>query len=337
MVREVRIREATAADGPALVRLEWQAPEAGPLAVRVEFHGDYLALGSRLGPPSVYVAEAAGGAVAGTLSAVTRRTRLGDGWAPTTYLFRLRVGPEWRRRGVAAGLVAHAWSAAQQDHDSEVAWGAILARNRASLGLARAAGFRRVRTLGFRVLPTRWPAPGRARHVVPRPPHANEWAALAAQATTLYGDCQFWPGPAAPGPDTWVWADGQGVRASAAVFDLSTLATLRATATYPGLTTAAAALARLGILPDVAARLRAGLVRDLTFAPERPADGAALVGALLRQWRARLDFLVVAGDPAHASGRVLRRLPWGLPGRVVVVARSRVPLDRGQPIYFALA
>jgi hypothetical protein len=47
--------------------------------------------------------------------------------------------------------------------------------------------------------------------------------------------------------------------------------------------------------------------------------------------------LIVAGDPAHSSGRVLRRLAWGMPGRAVVVARSLEPLDRRRPVYFTLA
>jgi GNAT superfamily N-acetyltransferase len=407
---ETSMRRATAADVPGLVALERLAPEAGPVAVRIEFHGDYLALGGRLGQPEVYIAEAAG-AVVGTLSAVTGRTRLNDGWAPTTYLFRLRVHPAWRRRGVAAQLVEHAWAEARREHDTLVAWGGVLARNRASLGLARAMGFEPVRTLGFRVLPTRWPAVGLARRVLVRPAQVADWPDIAQQAEVLYGRCQFWPGVPpwpevrpprplnaggggteerverseervgteergvrseervggiAPGgiwslapptswrggvahrlsppgernstsDETWVWAADGGVRASAAVFDLGALATVRVIAQYPGLGAATALLARLGGLPDLAGPLRVGLVRDLTFAPERPADGAALVGALARALRGRLDFLIVAGDPAHPAGRVLRRLPWGMPGRVVLVARALAALDPRRPAYFALA
>ena len=365
----VRLRVATPADVPGLIELERLAPEAGPVAVRVDFHGDYLALGSRREQAVVYLAED-DGVVVGTVSAVTRQTRLNDGWAPTTYLFRLRVHPAWRRQGVAARLVEHACAEARREHDTRVAWGAVLARNRASLELARAVGFRPVHTIGFRVLPTRWPAPGRARRVRVRPAGVSEWPGIAAQAEALYGDCQFWPrlvfpqpsnagareslrprkptdsespevpssgGSSGPAGDTWVWVEDGAVRASAAVFDLSALATVSVVAQYPGLGVVTGALARLGGLPDLGGRLRVGLVCDLTFAPERPADGAALVGALLRQLRPRLDFLIVAGDPAHSSGRVLRRLAWGMPGRAVVVARSLEPLDRRRPVYFTLA
>ncbi len=63
-----RVHPATPADGVALAALERLAPEAGPIALRVDFHGDYLALGRRLGTPAVYVAEAPSGAAVGTLA-----------------------------------------------------------------------------------------------------------------------------------------------------------------------------------------------------------------------------------------------------------------------------
>lgn len=336
----VSIREVVPADEPALAALEWSAPDAGALQLRLRLRTGYLALTNRYPNVRGFVAVDGSDSVVGAIFSSTAPTRCGDRMVSGVYLFSLRVHPAARRLGLGTTLVQHAWEEARRRDGAEIGWAGVLEGNVASARTLARAGFDWYRDLAVRTIPRLICGMGTRGRVtgglVVRRGRDGDLDELAAALEAAHLRHQLWrPLDAdilrqelvAAGQsldDLWLALDRAGtIRSAGAAFDVGRVADVR-----------------VGGVPGLARAIRPVLAPALARLPIRPLlfthallDAATpqLIRRLLRAYQGITTTLSIVIDPRDPAWPIVRSLP-GLTGHVSVVVRGLATLDRAAPL-----
>lgn len=338
----LEIRAVELGDQPALAALERAAPEAGSLVVRLEPRVGYLDLAARYPSVSGYVVVEPRGdqRIVGMLFSSLAPTQCNGAVVPGAYLFSLRVHPTARRRGVASALLAYAWARALEA-GAELAWGAVMAGNEASLRTFARAGFTRTRDLAICLWLPAWSGPAGEPARTLRRGTARDLPALAEAFNRSHAEHNLWR-PVTPerlgaelavtrhGPDDvlLLTAAGGDILAAGAVFDLRRVLALRLLGWrgLPGGVNRVLAPLLAGLTP------RPLILRQRALTPSHSGAGLSLLRSLGRP----------AGPRAILAAPVDRRDPaWPLMAGVArlrrplhVAVKGAVSLDDRRPLSF---
>ena len=334
------VRPAEPADGPSLARLEWLAPDAGSVGLRMRLRRGYLATVDRYPNTRSFVAVDRRGSLVGTISSSVGPTRCAGRVVSGVYLFSLRVDPAVRHRGIGKALVQHAWEEARGRAEVEIGWAGVMGGNLASARTFASSGFSRERDLPISIVPrlaVGWAGPFHAqRGTVVRHARAGDLDQFIAALATRHARHQFYRPLdvdtlrhelAATGgsiDDLWLALGPDGeIRAAGLVVDLARPADVR--------------IAGLRRLPGLVRSVVEPIVSRM---PIRPlllrhaflgSDTAYLVRRLLLGYGGATTALSLVVDPRDPAWPTVRSLP-AVTGRVSIVIRGTAMLDPTLPL-----
>lgn len=350
------VRAVVPEDDAGLSRLMERCTEDGAITTGFRMKGSIFAMPSRHGMRRMYVAANAAGDAVGMGFADHVEVQLDGARVPAAYFSTLRTDPDWRRRGVASGILERRIAEAERDHGAVLCWAGILGGNKASHRTLAKAGFRRARGCGLKVIvPSRQaPCPPELAARV-RPARTDDVAWIVDGLTRMYGHLNLWSPWTA---ETYVAGLGRlaGTRAGATGGALPANASVGVWVLTGADDRPLASLLSYGMndivepiivrvspfmrlvnallqLPiRVGAPLRTTVLGDVVTAPGAAASGIALARHVMRAQAGACD-LVVMGDYERSGTRAVLKGLKGLPTRLDVVVRSARPWAKKAPVF----
>jgi ribosomal protein S18 acetylase RimI-like enzyme len=176
----MRTRWYTAADDPALMRLEQQCPRGHPNAF-VHYRRRFVDRAAIFREHALLLAEE-GGEIIACAAAALKDTHVKQQPLRLAYIFDVRVAPQMRRQGLAFTLLTHLEQELLTTFHCDGAYAHIVATNLPSIRLFDALGYhrrRQLRLLTYSPLPLIEQAP--VRHQRTTTPRSNAYEAWYGQ------------------------------------------------------------------------------------------------------------------------------------------------------------